>query len=215
MGNMHFRCNGQSLFCWNQIIFNICQIMHSQYIHLCINRNLYYALFLIIPIVIAACVLYYLMLCFILACPVILIAWLPIIEPQYCPYIQHFFFQKKYIQHHLVPKYYEDFEMKTEMWFNLDLESESEWLSLLVLLHLLVCSDISTHNEGRVCKTPQTKNQNMYESTSNLTGRHILQLKEWEFLGLGPDCFDILIWISNITSLPSEYFLERLGARLF
>ena len=51
----------------------------------------------------------------------------------------------------------------------MDLESESEWLSLLVLLHLLVCSDISTHNEGRVCKTPQTKNQNMYESTSNLT----------------------------------------------
>ena len=50
MGNMHFRCNGQSLFCRNQIIFNICQIMHSQYIHLCINRNLYYALFLIIPI---------------------------------------------------------------------------------------------------------------------------------------------------------------------
>ena len=84
MGNMHFRCNGQSLFCRNQIIFNICQIMHSQYIHLCINRNLYYALFLIIPIVIAACVLYYLMLYFILACPVIPNAWLPIIEPQYC-----------------------------------------------------------------------------------------------------------------------------------
>ena len=87
----------QSLFCRNQIIFNICQIVHSQYIHLCINRNLYYALFLIIPTDIAACVLCYFMFCF--------IAWLPIIEPQYCPYIQHY----------LVPKYYVDFEMKTEM----------------------------------------------------------------------------------------------------